>query len=154
MIAAALASVSLVMPGPGSADVLISRTGSVVAERGEDGISVHGGRNTSFRTRSWRRYWGWDPYQASAELKADGASSARRYSLEAGQYLFRIKNLSAVRPACSSGAIVILPRKYARYCKGAQLIIEQELLEKYGPAGIWDAKTDQPTLMWTNPPNS
>lgn len=151
-LAAALLTLGLLLFRAGSADLLISRTGSVIAENGQQGVSVQGGRNSSFRTRSWRRYWGEDPFQPSSPLPVVGTAMAKRFELEGGHYVYLTKTLSAVRPSCASEAIVIIPAKYVRYCKGASLIITQEALKKHGPAGIVNIDAVQPRLIWANPP--
>lgn len=168
-IAVLLISVAILMPGREMADVLISKTGGVIAVRQNTHILVAGGRKQSFRLRSWRRYWGHDPFGQSIRFKSVGKGAASRFEIAPSQFITRVRNLSAVRESCAAGGIVILPRKYARYCKGAALIIENEKLRQFGPAGIIIEKADthgalhatgipavpdKPVLLWANPPEN
>jgi len=173
ILASLLIGVSLLVPGREAADILISKSGGVIAVHRDDQVVIAGGRKSSFRSRSWRRYWGYDPYGNSAALRGEGGTAARRYEVAPGQYITRVKYLSAVHQACAGGGIVILLRKYARYCKGAALIIEKEKLEEFGPAGIkWPGAdtyesasvaelnaadlvnaAEKPVLLWSNPPD-
>ena len=168
-LAGMLVFAAILMPSREMADILISKTGGVIAVRQDNEILVAGGRKKSFRLRSWRRYWGYDPFGASLRLKSVGRGAAQRFEVAPGRYLTRVRYLSAVRQTCAFGGIVILPHKYARYCKGAALIIENEALEQFGPVGIiWPevnklglghaegamTAADNPVLRWSNPPKS
>ena len=168
-VAALLITVAILMPGREMADVLISKTGSVIAVRQNMDIWVSGGRKQSFRLRSWRRYWGHDPFGASLRFKGVGRGAASRFEVAPGYFITRVRYLSAVHESCAAGGIIILPRKYTRYCKGAALVIENEMLQQFGPAGLIIKKAnnpdpeypagiavvaDQPVLRWSNPPES
>jgi len=141
----------MLVPPQEVADVLISKSGNVIAERADDRILVHGGRSKSFRIRSWRRYWGDEPFETSGVIQTNGNRSARHYKLNVGVNLVKATSLMTVRQACAFGNMVIIPRRYTRYCKGASLVIENETLEKFGPAGLILGNNQSPKLLWSNP---
>jgi len=149
--AAFLLGLTVLIP-PGSAvKGMVSSSGSVIAVLQGQTVALAGGRQKSFRVRSWQRYWGLDPFQATSRLAYHGDRAARRYQLDEGLFLTRINSLSAVRASCASGDVIIIDRKYMRYCKGAALMLEKEMLAKQGPAGLQWQKAERPTVIWANP---
>lgn len=131
--------------------VLISKTGGSVGEYLNGEVYKYGGRDRSFRLLSWRRNWGHPPFGETLNLLSSGKLNARRVALQRGNFISRVSSLQAVRMSCAAGDIVILPRKYARYCNGALLIVTRENLETMGPAALYWDEMEQPTIRWANP---
>jgi len=154
MLAGAFIAMSFAVPSTVPATILIAKTGGVIALHHQGEVFVSGGRKSSFKIRSWRGYWGEDPFKPSQRLKTEGNLAAKRFDLKEERYVTHVKNLSAVHGACAAGGVVVLPKKYARYCKGAALIIEKEFLKLYGPAGLKWTEADKPILKWANPPDN
>jgi len=125
-------------------DILISETGKGIAEKREGGIYSYGDRKKSFRHQAWSSYWGKSSSVDWHKLKRLCDDDACRYqTLKAITY---VKTLDGVRRACFTGDIIILPRRYKRYCKGAALILTQEELAQKGPVGLHLA--EEITLEW------
>jgi len=149
-ISATAVLLAFAMPTKVAPSVLISQSGKIVAVYDGNQMSISGGRKISFRSRAWRQYWGLDPYDASEKLEKKTSSSARRYTLPAHVYLTEVLGLSALRDACAGGDIVIIHRRYRRYCKNASLILTQEELAERGPVGIILSPTGKPHVLWSN----
>lgn len=144
----------LLWPSYETADVLLSNTGSSVAEKRQGQLFVSGTRSHSFRLKSWKRYWAFDGLAATRRLEVVGNASARRTQLQSGHQITKVQTLSATRHACAYSSIVIIPDKYERYCRGPQLIIKKSELNSYGPAGLFWGQDNKIKLVWSNPPKS
>ncbi|MBL4837159.1 MAG: ComEC/Rec2 family competence protein [Kordiimonadaceae bacterium] len=126
------------------AEVLVSSKGTIIAQfpsggeqPGGEVMHISGGRHTSYRARSWQLYWNVDMHLKSKKLIKKCDRMACRFHILGRGAITTIRALEAVKPACASGDIVILPRRYSRYCKGSQLILTLEDLENKGPLGLW-----------------
>jgi len=131
--------------------ILISESGSIIAEKRDGMLLTVGGRATSFRDKAWRQYWGFNPDTPAKPLLHSCSATACGYDiLGTGDYrLTKTKTLGAVRQACSRGNIVILPQKYTRYCHGALAQISLEILEKKGPLGLQFTSDTNVSLHWS-----
>ncbi|PCI64463.1 MAG: hypothetical protein COB37_01205 [Kordiimonadales bacterium] len=150
-LAAVAVFISVVMPPPEQASVLISSSGKVVAVSDGQNMFVSGGRKNSFRHRAWRQYWGLDPNGSSRLLEKKCRGQNCRYRLAGGQFLSYAGSLEAVRVLCAQGDFVILPRRYQRYCRGAVSFVTLETLAVKGPLGLAISGLGEPILLWSSP---
>ena len=135
---------SVVLGQKDTVDLLISSSGNIVAEAKSIDQStntgrhlhVSGGRTGSFRERGWLRYWNIPQDSTKEKMKKICDATACSFWPIAGPVITRIKALAAVKQACAGGHIVILAKRYERYCKGAALVLTREMLEQRGPAGV------------------
>ncbi len=132
--------------------VLISKSGHTLMVHRSGVLYARGGREHSFRSKIWKQYWGKSPNVVTKPIEYFCDDGGCGYDLfNNGVFkLQRVKAMSGIRRACSSQAIVIIPDKYARYCKGARVIIRENTLEQQGPlALIVDEK--EIAFKWSNP---
>lgn len=129
------------------ADILISETGKLVVSKSNGQLHAYGLRKGSFRDRVWRSYWGISPHQGVGKLLRRCDATACRYDTQIP--ITYAEALSAVRTACAAGEVVILPRRYKRYCKGAGTTLSIEELAQKGPAAIHLTKPG--VILWSNP---
>lgn len=129
------------------ADILISETGKLIASRNGGQLQAYGLREGSFRDRVWRSYWGISPYRRIEKLLRRCDVTACRYDTEIP--ITYAEALPAVRAACAAGDIVILPRRYKRYCKGAITTLTFEEVAEKGPAAIHLANPG--VIRWSSP---
>ncbi|MCJ9428762.1 ComEC/Rec2 family competence protein [Kordiimonas marina] len=138
------------------ADVLIANGGRVIAARqeGAETMAVAGGRRDSFRDIRWQQYWGLDPLAEDQPLSRRCDTDGCR-TIVKGHAISVVRSMEAMRLACGTGDIVILPWRWRRYCHGAQLVIADEDIEEKGPAALFWQGGDvsvKPVLKWANPP--
>lgn len=131
-------------------DLLISRSGGAISMFSEGKIYSAGGRDYSFRAEAWRQYWGKDISLRDERLSLYKVGQNRRVELVPSTYLSKVTSINAARHACGAGDMVILPRRYARYCNGAKVVITTEELEEKGPLGIKQPLSTYPELIWSN----
>ncbi|MBV1900179.1 MAG: competence protein ComEC family protein [Kordiimonadaceae bacterium] len=149
------------------ADVLISSSGTVIAhnmaegplgkmgkaEKVEEGgggiVKFSGGRAHSYRERSWQRYWNVNAQNRPEKLAKQCDRTACAIPLAGKGAIITIRALEAVKPACAAGNIVILPKRYSRYCKGSRLMLTKEDLENKGPLGLWFAHAGTIEKKWS-----
>jgi competence protein ComEC len=136
-----------------TAEVLISKSGSTIAIYIDGELKVSGGRVDSFRARAWRQYWAKPENNVDGSIEFVRSGPNRRFQIGDNRYITHADTISAVREGCSAGDIVILPRRYDRYCKGSTATISFEQLKKEGPLGIKQPLTSKPVLIWANSPN-
>jgi len=136
-----------------TAEVLISKSGSTIATHIDGELRVSGGRADSFRARAWRQYWAKPENNMDGSIEFVRSGPNGRFQVGDNRYITHADTISAVREGCSAGDIVILPRRYNRYCKGSVVTITFEQLKKEGPLGIKQPLTSKPVLIWANPPN-
>lgn len=147
----ALVLVAFNLPKPILPDILISRTGGVIAEYKNGMVFVSGGRANSFRVRSWQRYWGADPFADIGTIAKSGGYGASGIRMHNGGLLVRVTALSRVPQVCAEADIILLPRRYVRYCKGEGRIVTLENLDRQGPAGVIVTPEKPPRILWSNP---
>lgn len=129
---------ALLFVEPSRTMLLLDNAGGVVAERwaSEKGFSIAGGRRGGFRDANWARYWGVSPDAEVGKLDRRCDIDACLTSWDTGEYLAKVKSLSGLRQSCAHATIVIVPKRWHRYCRGSALVITEEELQKRGPAGI------------------
>ena len=137
----------LTASGP-APDVLIDNGGNVVAQAGRhDGrLYIAGGRRGGFRDENWARYWGLDLMVPPKELPRRCDRNACDYFLLDGRIIATVRSMRALRYSCSERDIVIIPRRWRRYCRGSALVLLSEDVEEKGPAGI-DLNTNK--VSWS-----
>tara|TARA_R110002096_G_scaffold85280_3_gene196240 strand:- start:31 stop:2100 length:2070 start_codon:yes stop_codon:yes gene_type:complete len=146
-------SVLLIFGTHKSANVLISNSGKIVSVFRNETVFSIGGRRGSFREKLWLQYWGKKPTERDKVLGRYCDVSSCGYDILGDQSykLTYIKALSALKAACAKGNIVIVPDRYERYCRGADLLITEKALERRGPLGIYLGENGQVKVEWSQP---
>ena len=150
LIATAAVFVSILIPAPDRASVLISTSGKIVAISDGQKMFVSGGRKNSFRHRAWRQYWALDPDETSQPLEKKCHKRNCRYRIIGERYLSYASSLGSVRELCAAGDYMIVPRRYRRYCRGAGLVVTIEELTVKGPLGLAIGDDGEAILLWSN----
>ncbi len=126
------------------ASLLVARNASVLAFYQSGKMYVpQKTRRESFRLSAWQRYWAVSDGNI-IEVAKNCDDSACMYKPRPGLTLLLVQTLDAVRYGCLSADIIILPKKYMRYCKTDGLILTKEEIKRKGPLGIWPSKGKAP----------
>ena len=130
-------------------DVLIDRNARFVAVKNGDQIAISSRYRDNFRNKAWLKYWAAGRNDVR-ELEKNCDMNACMYDLTEDKKLAIVRNIDAVKTACSAADIIILPHKYKRYCRTDKLILTERQLAKRGPLGLlYNTGSERPELKWS-----
>jgi competence protein ComEC len=129
----------LLAPTARRPDVLIGRSGSVVAVRGADGLlSALAGRGTSFELARWLEHDGDGRPPAEAARASAFRCDAHGCTARVGGALLAVtRSPVALRDDCAAAAILVLRFPRPRGCSPPGLVIDADAVERRGPHALY-----------------
>jgi len=143
---------TLLLPGMGQApghDILIDNEGRVIAtldDTAAQAFSIIGGRRGGFRDDNWARYWGQDPDEPPDTLARLCDPHGCITHLAGGYRIAYVADMVALRHSCADADLVIIPKRWRRYCRGRAMVLLREDIAQLGPVGI-DRATN--SIRWS-----